>query len=270
MESASHLESFAITSTLMLKMTFNHLVNVGDIIINTGNILSLNEITKKSGQNPSEELVEALNITIKEFQNGKVPSQPDQPLIISRPNDDLALKIAEHENSELKFGIKIFLTSGDPSLLIDSIEKVFITLNVTNVSNVVITFNQKIVSVDELKNIWTALEEYVNQGKISKIGIADIEEDIFKNLYEWSNIKPNIIQINLSSCCVVPPTMQTFCKDHDVQLLTHSDPTDILPGSSMENVIGKNFTFKWIVRFLVHVKCRGVLTTKGYLLCLGK
>lgn len=69
------------------------------------------------------QLIEAINITIKEYQNGQTPSQPDQPLIISRPNDDSGSKISEHDSTDLKFGFKIFLTSEDPILLIDSIEK---------------------------------------------------------------------------------------------------------------------------------------------------
>ncbi|KAK9892082.1 hypothetical protein WA026_018284 [Henosepilachna vigintioctopunctata] len=248
----------------------DHLVQVDNIIINTGNILSLNDITKKSVQNPSEELIEALNITIKEYQNGHTDSQPDQPLIVSRPNDDSFNKISEHDNSDLKFGFKIFLTNGDPALLIDSVEKALIMLNVTSVNNVIIAFDHKKSDVSEIKSIWTALEAYVLQHKINKIGIADVEEEIFRALYDWSSVKPSIIQINLSTCCVVPPTLQSFCKDHDIQLLTHSDPTDILPKASLDVVIGKEFFLKWVLRFLVHIKCRGVLTTKGYLLRLAK
>lgn len=37
-------------------------------------------------------------------------------------------------------------------------------------------------------------------------------------------MKPNIVQINLAMCCVVPPALQTFTKENDIQLLTHSDP----------------------------------------------
>lgn len=37
-------------------------------------------------------------------------------------------------------------------------------------------------------------------------------------------VKPNIIQINLATCCVVPPALQEFTKQNDIQLLTHSDP----------------------------------------------
>lgn len=76
---------------------------------------------------------------------------------------------------------------------------------------------------DTWKNIWSSLEQLVMNKKISQIGVADVEVSTFKSLYQWAEIKPSIIQINLATCCVVPPTLQTFCKEHDVQLLTHSD-----------------------------------------------
>lgn len=50
---------------------------------------------------------------------------------------------------------------------------------------------------------------------------------IYSNFYFYcvfEQIKPNIVQISLATCCVVPPALQTFTKENDVQLLTHSDP----------------------------------------------
>lgn len=77
---------------------------------------------------------------------------------------------------------------------------------------------------EKWKNIWCTLEEMVLSGKVLQIGVADLEESTFRTLYEWAKIKPSIIQINLATCCVVPPTLQAFCKENEVQLLTHSDP----------------------------------------------
>lgn len=83
---------------------------------------------------------------------------------------------------------------------------------------------QQNACLEKLKNIWKTLEKLVLNGKVLQIGVADVEETIFKSIYEWAKIKPSIIQINLATCCVVPPTLQSFCKENDVQLLTHSDP----------------------------------------------
>lgn len=107
----------------------------------------------------------------------------------------------------------------------------FTTLNVAAVQNVVIAYNQKHEiegqrdGIEKIQKIWKTLESYVQNKKINQIGIADIEENYFRTIHEWAEIKPSIIQINLATCCVVPPTLQTFCKENDVQLLTHSDPS---------------------------------------------
>lgn len=105
----------------------------------------------------------------------------------------------------------------------------FSVLNVNSVHNVIISYHSKQSEsqndvIEKIKNIWIILEKFCADKKIVQIGLADIEEAAFISIYEWANVKPNIIQINLTTCCVVPPTLRDFCKDNDVQLLTHSDP----------------------------------------------
>lgn len=77
--------------------------------------------------------------------------------------------------------------------------------------------------LDQIKSVWKILESFVQNAKIKQLGIADVEETTFRALYEWATVKPSIIQINLATCCVVPPTLQAFCKENDLKLLTHSD-----------------------------------------------
>lgn len=36
-------------------------------------------------------------------------------------------------------------------------------------------------------------------------------------------VKPSSNQVNLASCCVMPPDLTAFAKEFDIQLLTHSD-----------------------------------------------
>jgi len=245
------------------------------VIINTGNLLSLNDITKKPGQNPTEELVEALNITLKDFQNGgNLQNHTQQSTTITRRHDDTASKIAEHEISELKIGLKIFIENDEEQYLTEAIDKAFAVLNINSVHNVIIAYHNKQSEgqndvIGKIKNVWKVLEKYARDKKILQIGLSDIEEAAFRLIYDWADIKPSIIQINLATCCVVPPTLQAFCKDNEVQLLTHSDPNEILPESSIQGVFGRPLKLNWALRFLVHIKCRGVLTTKGYLVSLS-
>lgn len=79
-------------------------------------------------------------------------------------------------------------------------------------------------SLNDLKKLWTVLETYAEQKKIIQLGIADLDTDSLTDLYTTCTVKPTIAQINLSACCVVPPSLQEFCNKNDIQLLTHSDP----------------------------------------------
>ncbi|XP_018564549.1 glutamate--cysteine ligase regulatory subunit [Anoplophora glabripennis] len=257
-------------------MANHNLEDIENVIINTGNILSINDITKKPNPNPTEELVEAINITIKDFQNGSaLDPQPDHLLVINRNADDLTSKVNEHELSELKIGLKIFVNNDDQNLVQEAIEKAFLTIKVNSVDDVIISFTQKQAEdkkddLNQIQNVWKILEGFVQSQKIKQLGIADVEENTFRALYEWAAVKPSIIQINLATCCVVPPTLQAFCKENDLKLLTHSDNNDILPKDSIQDIFGRPLTLKWALRFVIHVKCRGVLITKGYLLNLVK
>lgn len=73
------------------------------------------------------------------------------------------------------------------------------------------------------KVLWEKLRAAKNVGKIAQLGICDMDletiKDVFKEEYDFT-----ILQINISTCCVVPPELTAFCKERDIQLLTHSDP----------------------------------------------
>lgn len=78
-------------------------------------------------------------------------------------------------------------------------------------------------SIDELKQLWNVLESYADEKRVCHLGIADLDTDSLVELHTSCRIKPIISQINLSACCVVPPSMQEFCSKNEIQLLTHSD-----------------------------------------------
>lgn len=87
----------------------------------------------------------------------------------------------------------------------------------------------------------------------------------------------------------MPPALQTFAKEHNVQLLTHNDPTgkvlkakekseelsvflfiDLLPDATIAEIFGAGWRVGWVLRSQVHVKCRGVLASKGYIILLER
>ncbi|XP_004922592.1 glutamate--cysteine ligase regulatory subunit [Bombyx mori] len=118
-----------------------------------------------------------------------------------------------------------------------------------------------------IKVLWAVLEDYVKEGRVKQLGVADVGGGCLRVLHAWSRVRPAIAQINLASCCVVPPALHAFCRANDVQLLTHADPPNILSeAASKTQTAGGTAcaTLDWCARYQVHIKCRGVLALKGY------
>ncbi|KAM3961453.1 LOW QUALITY PROTEIN: glutamate-cysteine ligase modifier subunit [Aphomia sociella] len=118
-----------------------------------------------------------------------------------------------------------------------------------------------------IKVLWAVLEDYVKQGRVHQLGVADVGGGCLRRLHVWARVRPSIAQINLASCCVVPPALHAFCRANDVQLLTHADPPDLLSLAAVKTLSNAGVgcdNLEWCARYQVHIKCRGVLALKGY------
>ncbi|CAH3948787.1 glutamate--cysteine ligase regulatory subunit [Pieris brassicae] len=308
------------------------LKSASKVTINTGNVLNLIDIKKKAGQNVTEELSESIKLTLSEWgtqnglpiQNGTTePSQhymvvstskaSEAVVNITRPHDDVQIKMAEEDRKNLKIGVKIFINEDSPTALCECLENVFTALQTEFIENVILSYNPEHLHKEErddnvkttftkaspislgstvvrnssteleadsdadarkceailpgIKTLWAVLEDYVKNGRVLQLGVADVGGGCLYKLHAWAVVKPTIAQINLASCCVVPPSLHTFCKANDVQLLTHADPADLLSVAALKTLsdagIGCN-NLDWCARYQVHIKCRGVLALKGY------
>lgn len=118
-----------------------------------------------------------------------------------------------------------------------------------------------------IKVLWAVLEDYVKEGRVHQLGVADVGGGCLRKLHAWARVRPAIAQINLASCCVVPPALHAFCRANDVQLLTHADPPDLLSIAAVKTLSDAGVgcdRLEWCARYQVHIKCRGVLALKGY------
>lgn len=112
---------------------------------------------------------------------------------------------------------------------------------------------------------WNKLSEELS-GKVVTLGVCDLETDVFFQLFKDSKIKPQFCQVNLKSCCMVPPDLQTFAKENSVKLSTHADPPTVLSSEFMEKVKSDNLRPEWIVRYQKFIRSRGVLEDKRYIM----
>jgi glutamate--cysteine ligase regulatory subunit len=91
-------------------------------------------------------------------------------------------------------------------------------------------------------------------------------------------------QINLKNCCNVPPPLSKLAKEQGIELLVHSDCTDILPKGTLRELLGHglggaglladpetgapglegDLTPQWVIKYTAVVRDRGVIENKGY------
>ncbi|XP_078047884.1 glutamate-cysteine ligase modifier subunit isoform X2 [Augochlora pura] len=211
------------------------------------------------------QLIETLKIVLQDSE-----SSGENPVIIKGKKDN-ALQDINRE--EIKITVKVFMSSPNVNLLKEAIDAVCNYLNTNAIESLVIAYSVIETSEDllsSLKQLWTGVEEYVELGKLSSVGLSDVSTDVFIDLFQWAKVKPNIVQVTLATCCVVPPVLQAFTKENDVQLLTHNDPGQILPDKELDKIFNGDAKIHWVSRYQIHVKCRGILSSKGYLVCMNK
>lgn len=249
------------------------------VVVSTGDILNLNN---KPGRSSNEELIDGLKLTLccKEIDAVELNDTNGQ---ILRASQELGEKITENERSNISIGAKIFLNKNSSTSIREAMAALLGILKVEQVDNVVLAYHRKTdvqpttngdsygilkwsskneESIADLKQLWESLEYYAKLKQISQLGISDLDIDTLTQLYEASSVHPSIAQVNLASCCVVPSELKEFCNKHEIQLLTHSDPEVLLED---EQFSVPDYAVDWIVRYQVHVRCRGVLTAKGYI-----
>lgn len=163
---------------------------------------------------------------------------PDAKELVSLKADltELNGEDSDHDSNKIKIVAKIFLNDFEESSIGESLE--CLLKNCSTTPTVILAYHPTAVtSVDKFvwadnnakskanfKVLWNKLQAAQAAGQIAQLGIADMDLDTILDLFHDQKYDFTILQINTQTCCVVPPELQQFCKDHDIQLLTHSDP----------------------------------------------
>ncbi|XP_013398229.1 glutamate--cysteine ligase regulatory subunit [Lingula anatina] len=248
----------------------------GSILINTGSIVNWNRLKRKPNHTPTDELKECISATVGSWLNDLDKTKAQYATDLKCINPTFSSNLSGDDREQLKITVKIFVTQPDPLALEDAIEKVLADLDVTSLETVLLSLSQpdqKSVSMDGIKTLWEVLERMVEKEKILAIGISDLAKDELEQLHTWSTVKPCINHVNLASCCVMPPDLTEYAKEQDIQLLTHSDPKEMFPDKTFQDVLCSTATEKdsegwsvsWIARYTALVKDRGIIKAKGYL-----
>lgn len=184
-------------------------------------------------------------------------------LLIERTNGQVQVVEEDNERTNVKIGAKIFLNQFSTQNLQWALDQLYRVLKVEHLDNLILAYHPTTNAItngvthengtakaattngspvengteavlqwgsghttaqSDLLALWTVLETYATEKKITQLGIADLDTNSLKTLFYSATVRPTIAQINLQACCVVPPSLQEFCSGNDIQLLTHSDP----------------------------------------------
>lgn len=244
------------------------------LLISTGNILNVDSATPLRTSN--EELLDSLKLCTECHANNAVATSEaaapceDLQLVtkceneahVLRAQKELLEKLQESQRNEISIGAKLFINNPRGGGGVDEAVKALMEiLNVEYVDNLVLAYHPH-KDINNLKHLWNSLQEFAEKKQICQLGIADLDSEMLQQLCNESRVAPSIAQINLANCCVVPPELKEYCTQHDIQLLTHGDPEILI---NDDDFIFPQYSVDWSLRYQVHVRCRGVLTAKGYI-----
>jgi len=217
--------------------------------------------------------------------------------VLNQQSDDKVqssdLNISPETREELQINAKLFVKSFDCDVALEAVQQLKEALGVEKIDSLILSVPSEGIELigigahslddddeedaknpvndpkrQEMKaqmiNMWQCLTEKL-QNQVTTIGLCDLETDIFFQLFDQSTIKPRNFQVNLKSCCVVPPDLQNFAKSNQIKLHTHADPPSVL-GDEFMNGIKTGIEPRWIIRYQLFIKSRGVLQDKRYLI----
>ncbi|XP_028300230.1 glutamate--cysteine ligase regulatory subunit [Gouania willdenowi] len=246
------------------------------------NLVNRSRLKKKCPGSPGEELRDCIEATLSDWFSKPRPPTEHYPETVDFFIDEATDAITPEEREELKVSVKLFLCESSQSSIRDAVQLACHTLAVSQLDSVIIAppgpQEGESQTLANLQPFWEQLESLVRNQQIAAIGTSDLDKDLLEQLYNWAQVKPSSNQVNLASCCVMPPDLTAFAKEFDIQLLTHNDPKELMSAATFQEVLQEgvqdpnigDWRLDWVLRYSVIVESRGIIKSKGYLVSAGK
>jgi len=294
------------------------------LILSTSNIMSSGQavLRRPTFSKSNVELINSLhsNFDIHVSDEGGSPASSSLPAWVKQEGDDIYIPswqptpLSEPRES-YDITAKLFYLPGIPSSrrcrhTRDAIELVLKELSVSSIDLLIVSYpgvsfdadddGEEEASVDEEDSgnsedegfeaqikTWQVLEALHEKGTISQLGLSEFSSTRLERFLPEVKIRPSVDQINVKDCCVVPKTLIMYAKEHNIELLTHNDCTDILPPGTTRELLGPgqqgariiaagsdagdedaglkgDIEPQWVIKYTAVVKDRGVIENKGY------
>ena len=136
------------------------------------------------------------------------------------------------------------------------------------------------------------------EGRARRLGVAEFGSEKLRRFLDDPRVRdhsasarPAVDQINVRNCCSVPPPLTDLARAEGIELLTHSDCTDVLPSGTLRELLGQgpggagvladtdtdtdegvvggpglrgDLVPQWVIKYTAVVRDRGVIENKGY------
>ncbi|XP_036623168.1 glutamate--cysteine ligase regulatory subunit [Trichosurus vulpecula] len=247
--------------------------------LQTGNLLNWGRLRKKCSSSHREELRDCIQKTLNEWSSQISPDLVRElPDVLECTVAHAVEKINPDEREEMKVSAKLFIVGSNSSSMRSAVEMACSALGIAQLDSVIIASppveDGVNLALEHLQPYWEELESLVQNKKVVAIGTSDLDKAQLEQLYQWAQVKPNSNQVNLASCCVMPPDLTAFAKEFDIQLLTHNDPKELLSEASFQEALQESlpdiraneWVPLWVLRYSVIVKSRGIIKSKGYII----
>uniref|UniRef100_A0A0R3RU05 GCS light chain n=1 Tax=Elaeophora elaphi TaxID=1147741 RepID=A0A0R3RU05_9BILA len=251
--------------------------------LNTGNIQRHPELFRQMFKNSAEELVAALEHQLDGPNVPDLEMRPDGTVMLARDSENCRLNTVE--KADMKITLKVFMSSLDIKQVEESIDTALNETNAKSISQLIVAFppddkldidpsvpSQVQQWLSHILPFWKQLEILVRTHKVNTLGVADLDYEQLKALYESTNdCRPMIDHYNTEHCCTVPPELREYAKQKDIQLLTHNDPnlcsiSEKLDATARKLFGNEHFNLLFIARLTVWLRSRSIIVGKGYIL----
>ena len=138
--------------------------------------------------------------------------------------------------------------------------------------------------MDIIVKSWQSIERLKEQGLALRIGIAEFGNERLQSFLPKTRIRPSVDQISTTDICLVPTSLLEYARQEKIDVLTHSDCTNILPSGTLRELLGTSgkgaglilgpdetgtglkgdIKPHWVIKYTAVVRDRGVIEDKGY------
>ncbi|KAF9978046.1 hypothetical protein BGZ73_003973 [Actinomortierella ambigua] len=286
----SHANGHTAAAEAIAKQEFSHLTLYTGNTMRTGTTGMTNAQPHKSNQ----ELISALEDTLLHSMN---TAHVKGNAITIR--DETSLGSLEEERSKYEITAKLFYlpTSGDRPLSVQAIDtaiqNVETVLGASKIDHFILSlpkqvFDENGTDEEELQEfeeelnrsvlpVWSHLSALRQSGQIGRLGVAEFSKQQLELLKAKATatggVAPEINQVNLADCCVLPRDLVEYAKKEGIELLTHGDAHDLLPQNTFAKLLEPYLTASsakihpnFVVKYSAFIHSRGLVTKKGYII----